>query len=214
VVFLADQWDWGWDALVALGTLALALATFALAIGTFLTARAAGQEVRAKWRPVIVPAADAEVDWIEDDELVVLAIRNIGEGGAFDVDAGLDLGGSIVPASPVAHGETEPTNFAALPPGESLTVHFTHVDEKPTSAAVVIDYSDLTGHRYGSRIEVREATAHLPKQHFNVLRMASVRHSEGEIVVDWNDPRNYEWHGLNRLRVKLGREPRYKKSAS
>jgi hypothetical protein len=117
VVLLAAQWDWGWDALVALGTLALALATFALAIGTFLTARAAGQEVRAKWRPVIVPAADVEVDWIEDDELVVLAIRNIGEGGAVDVDAGLDLGGSIVPANPFASGETEPMNFAALPPG-------------------------------------------------------------------------------------------------
>jgi hypothetical protein len=177
VVVSAGQWDWGWDALVAVGTLALALGTSALAISTFLMARTAGKEVRAKWRPVIVPAADVEVDWIEDDELVVLAIRNIGEGGAFDVDAGLELGDSIVPASAFAHGETEPLNFAALPPKESLTLHFTHIDEKPASAAVVIDYSDLTGHRYGSRIEVREATAYLPTQQFNVLRMARVRHA-------------------------------------
>jgi hypothetical protein len=91
VVFLAEQWDWGWDALVALGTLALALATFALAIGTFLTARAAGQEVRAKWRPVIVPAADVEVDWIEDDELVVLAIRNIGVSARLGGEPGAEL---------------------------------------------------------------------------------------------------------------------------
>jgi hypothetical protein len=209
-VLLASQWGWGWDALVAIGTLALALATFGLAIGTFLTARAAGLEIRSKWRPVIVPAADVQVNWIEHDEVVVLAIRNIGEGGAFDVDAGLDLGGSIFPASRLAHGDTEPMNFAALPPAESLTLRFTHIHEQPTSAAVVIDYSDLSGHRYGSRIQIEPT--YVSTADSEPLFMARVRHSEGKIVVAWNDPRNYEWHGLNRLRVRLGRKPRDKKT--
>jgi hypothetical protein len=41
----ADPWEWGWDALVAIGTLALAVVTVVLAWSTRRMARAAAQDV-------------------------------------------------------------------------------------------------------------------------------------------------------------------------
>jgi hypothetical protein len=205
-----DPWEWGWDALVALGTIGLAVVTFLLAVGTFITARAAAEDVRADWRPVIVPADDVEVDWVADEQLVVLGIRNIGQGGACDVDAALALNGMYTPASLFAPGETNAINFTVVPPGNTLETYFSGIKAKPHEGELVIDYSDLNGRRYGSRIDIRETTAYLPKQEFPVLRMAGVTHSEGEIVVPYNDRRNYGRRGdirmvLHRVRRKLGR---------
>ena len=44
----------GWDALVALGTLSLAAVTLALVVATRTLASRADAEVRAQWRPVLL----------------------------------------------------------------------------------------------------------------------------------------------------------------
>jgi hypothetical protein len=208
-----DPWEWGWDSLVALGTIGLAFVTLLLAVASFLTARAAAQDVRADWRPVIVPASDVEVDWASNQDLVILRIRNIGQGGAYDVDAALGTDDRYTPASLFVPGEPNPINFTVVPPGDTMELYFGEIDTKPRKGELVIDYADLNGRRYGSRIEIRETTAYLPRQEFPVLRMAQVTHSEGKVVVPYNDPRNYGRRrlirmSLNRIRRKLGRKPR------
>ncbi len=186
-----DPWAWGWDSLVALGTIGLAVVTLLLAVATFITARAAAQEVRANWRPVIVPADDVELDWASDQDLLILGIRNIGEGGAYDVDAALEIGGTYIPAELFVPGESNSINFTVVPPGDTLEVYFSDIKTKPHKGGLVIDYSDLNGHRYGSHIEIRETTAYRTSPEVAVLRMARVTHSEGKVVVPYNDPWNY-----------------------
>jgi len=53
-----NPWAFGWDAFVAIGTLALAVVTFVLVLLTRKLAKASAAELRAQWRPVILPASD------------------------------------------------------------------------------------------------------------------------------------------------------------
>lgn len=72
----AHTWDWNWEALVAVSTIALTLATGGLA---FFTARVAAKtrdlaqegeaDRRAQWRPVLMPAGDRFVPLPEGEAL-------------------------------------------------------------------------------------------------------------------------------------------------
>jgi hypothetical protein len=57
-VLAASSWDFGWEALVAVATLLLAAATFFLARRTATLAESSEAEVRAQWRPLILPGLD------------------------------------------------------------------------------------------------------------------------------------------------------------
>jgi hypothetical protein len=127
--------EWGWDAFVALGTLALALATFVLAWGTRRMAQATRADVRAQWRPAITPGADPEVTYIERDKVIALSIKNVGRGAAYCVDAGLDIGGFVAPASMAVPGTMQPRNYAVFAAGDEIDLYFTHVNDAPKEKA-------------------------------------------------------------------------------
>lgn len=197
----ATPWEFGWDALVALGTIGLALGTAVLAVASFVAARSASRDLRAQWRPVVVSAADVEVDYLADDELVQLTVRNVGQGAAYDLDPGLDLGEAIHPATLYVPHETELVNVAVLPVGESLDLSFTHIKKRPTTCEVVIDYRDLNGRPYASRIQIRDIPVVVDKGPWlEVLSMTSTRLFDGHQVVDWNNRWNY---GRRRGDIKL-----------
>lgn len=108
-----DPWAFGWDALVAFGTLALAAVTFLLAWSTRRLAVETATEVQAQWRPILVPVEgsiemferelseleqqiaekvpsqrirDREVDTRESiRRRVEMNIRNIGPGPALEI---------------------------------------------------------------------------------------------------------------------------------
>ncbi|MDP9227405.1 MAG: hypothetical protein M3P18_26875 [Actinomycetota bacterium] len=82
------RWAFGWDALVAIGTLALAGVTYVLARATRRLARETAEEVRGQTRPVVVPVHDTvDVSPKRNDSVgsyfeVTVRLRNIGAGPA------------------------------------------------------------------------------------------------------------------------------------
>ena len=58
-----SPWSFGWDALVALGTLALAGSTIFLALRTAALARSTATDVAAQDRPVLVPAHELDLKY-------------------------------------------------------------------------------------------------------------------------------------------------------
>lgn len=148
---------------------------------------------------MIVPVDDIEVDYVADDQLVVLGIRNVGRGAAYDIDAALKHADGYVPANPWSPGETDPANFTVLPVGDSLDLHFTNIESRPTDGELVIDYEDLTGRPYATRVQVRELRIYEGSQTFDVLRMARAKLFDDHQLVPWNDPKNYTRRRLRRL---------------
>jgi hypothetical protein len=87
----------GWDALVAIGTLALAATTFYLVRGRGKLARASDSELRASWRPVLV----ARGLMFDSDQAVQVAVENVGRGPALEARA--ELHGFELPDPGLAH---------------------------------------------------------------------------------------------------------------
>jgi hypothetical protein len=217
----AAPWDWGWDALVALGTIGLAVFTALLAVATFQTAQTAARDVRAAWRPVIVPGEDVEVVWIPDTHVLQLALRNVGPGAAYELEAALDPGdGSLTPASRFPPGSVNPINFAAVTSGTTLEIFFDHIEAEPSTGKLTLGYSDLNGRQYGTNIQIRSVVAYPSDGQFPALVMTSVSHTDkNEIAVPYEDPRNYEsdhrFPGLRKwgtapvraLATRVGRRP-------
>lgn len=88
---LASPWTFGWEALVAIGTLSLAAATLLLAWLTRSVARASSADIAAQWRPLVVPGRNTE-KFVYDAHVRKLAvpIRNDGRGPALFVRVLLD----------------------------------------------------------------------------------------------------------------------------
>lgn len=182
--------EWGWDALVAIGTIGLAIGTFLLAWSTRNAARATASEVRAQWRPAIAPTADVEVDYVTDTSdiaMMILGIRNVGRGAAYYVDAALDVGNVFIPASLALPGEWQPVNLAVLPVGEALDLHFTHLDERPSRCRVVIDYVDLNGHPYATTLEISDLKVGEGTQTSHLLRVERVEMDDGKELIPWKE---------------------------
>ncbi|TMR94890.1 hypothetical protein [Nonomuraea basaltis] len=89
-----DAWTWGWDAVVALGTLSLAGFTVRLAARTRELAQQSAADLRAQWRPVLLPAVPStttpDPPLSYDGPTIIVRIRNAGRGPAIHVRAQLD----------------------------------------------------------------------------------------------------------------------------
>lgn len=200
---MEGSFAWGWDALVAIGTLALAFGTVFLAWGTRQVARATGEEIRSQWRPVIAPGADVEVEYLEEGGVTgkgvaILAIQNIGRGAAYAVDAGLDLGETVVPVSPWGLVDSEPRNLTALPSQDSCDLYFDSLDVRPGRSVLVIDYQDLNGRRYASRIQIDDSRS-WTRPGVDVLRMDRVELFVDHELIPWKAPRGRLKYGWFRL---------------
>jgi hypothetical protein len=181
--------EWGWDALVAIGTLALAVATVLLAWSTRRMAKATAQDVAAQWRPALTPGHDVEVRHDERTKHAMATLRNVGAGAAYYLDIGLDLGGTIIPAAPWEPDGAQPSNFAVLPAGESIDLHFMGVDERPEKCELIADYEDVAGASYSTRIAISTLIAWYPEARDDeALRMTRVTLSTGGGIVPWSQP--------------------------
>jgi hypothetical protein len=78
------SWELGWDALVAIGTLLLAGVTLLLVLRTRDLARSSEADIRAQWRPIILPAYDDPDDFalLYREGVLYVGIRNAGRGPA------------------------------------------------------------------------------------------------------------------------------------
>src|SRR4051812_7525762 len=145
----ASPWSFGWEALVAIGTLGLAVATVVLALVTRALAESSTKEVRAQWRPVILPGLDrpqhrAALDVLMSSSQKVhlsVRIRNAGRGPALYVRAYLEPGG-ISPQT---------WSLGALAPEDELTLHFVLDRQGPESPSqLLFDYRDLAGRAHST----------------------------------------------------------------
>ena len=179
----------------------MAAGTFVLALSTRQAAKASAEDVRTQWRPAIVPGISADVEFEDDFEVVVIAVRNVGRGAACYVDAALGVGESYWPAHDAAPGrETE--NFAVVPAGAELHLCFDCTEDRPSTAEVLIDYTDLTGRPYSTRIELSNINV------ASVLRMAKVELSDNRERIPWKP---WTWELSTRkewLRSKLRKKER------
>ena len=201
-----SPFEWGWDALVAIGTLALAAATVLLAWSTRRLAAATAQDVAAQWRPAITPGKSVEVTFDHAAREVYLSLRNVGAGAAYFVDIGLDLGSKVFPAAPWEPNGTEPSNFAVVPPGEMLQVHFLGVHERPPACTVLVDYEDVAAAKYSTRIEVTDLPHWYPDARASdALRMSRVVLSAGGELIPWKRPPSLWWRAKRALRERRRR---------
>ena len=160
-------WTLGWNAVVALSTIAyfgstvflgfvtraLARKTNELADKTNVLAEAASADQRAQWRPVIVPTKNLAAQiksgvWYQD-EVFYASVKNVGRGPALYVRMTLDPYGT----SPLLWDN------ASLAPGDAVNLRF-HVGQKQIAPIVqiLVDYRDLTGRTYSSAIVIHSVT--------------------------------------------------------
>lgn len=144
-----------------------------------------------------------EVEYLEGGGVTgkgvaILGIQNIGRGAAYAVDAGLDLGEAVVPASPWGLDEPEPRNLTVLSAQEGCDLYFDFLDERPGRSMLVIDYQDLNGRRYASRIQIEDSRSWTQPE-VNVLRMDQVELLVDRELIPWKAPRGRLRYGLFRL---------------
>lgn len=137
----------------ARGTGYLAWVTKSLAVTTSDLAEAASSDLRAQWRPVIVPTRNEAAQiksgvWFMD-EVFSASLKNVGRGPALYVRMTLDPYGT----SP------QLWDNASLAPGDTVHLRF-HVGEKQIAPIVqiLVDYRDLNGRTYSSAIVIHSVT--------------------------------------------------------
>jgi hypothetical protein len=163
--------DWGgWNALVAVGTLALAMATYGVIRATKALAERGDAEIAAQWRPLLlVRDRLADVtgpEIVYEEGSLTLWIENVGRGPALEVQSWLD----DFPAPGPAYGVP-----AGLPPGRGggmgsrlhtvvaqgdlLPYRWTDLGEPRKSLRGQFQYTDLSGggHSTSFAIEVNES---------------------------------------------------------
>jgi hypothetical protein len=182
------SFEWGWDAFVAIGTIALAIGTLILALSTRGLAKASAEEVRAQWRPVVVPGSEVDVQFEEDFEVMAITVRNVGRGAAYYVDAALGVEEIYWPAHDSAPGRKGVENLAVFPAASELSLCF-DLNERPKEAEVLIDYTDLNGRPYSTRIQLDEINV------ASVLRMSKVTLSDNRERIPWKP---WTWEPANR----------------
>jgi hypothetical protein len=175
-------WDFGWEALAALGTLTLAGVTVWLVWTTRGLAKATSTDVMAQWRPALVPGragqpgtplADRPIVYDPQTARLLVSIRNAGRGPALFVRIELDPDGN----SP------DLWNLGALAPGDEQQLTFSGVYDFNAAKQVLCDYRDLGGRTYTSAIVldvVREQAG-------DTYRYYDVRLFEGESITSHGD---------------------------
>ena len=156
----ATAWDFGWEALVAIGTVLLALATAWLALATRRMVRYTAQEVQATRRPTLLPVKDVAVQatLLHDERGVppyrlLLPLKNAGVGPA------LNLIGAIAERQPFRLAE-----YVAV--GDEYVVDvpvFVYPDGDKTlegyTTPLHIDYTDIGGVPFTTSLSLHLGTA-------------------------------------------------------
>jgi hypothetical protein len=159
LIIATSPWSFGWDALVAIGTLALAFMTAALALSTRRLARETAEEVQGQTRPLVVPAGgEADVSeriGVAGNEYfeMTVRLRNIGAGPALNFD--LRIGGPESTATALAAlgagSERDAVIRVPLIEGEGA-----HPFTRRTSS-IHVEYYDLAGRVYTTTIPIMSA---------------------------------------------------------
>jgi len=176
-VFAARPWDFGWDALVAIGTFALAAVTGGLAFMTWRLARSATAEARSQARPALIPGLGGAVPGaITVDRLLysaarqqlIVNIRNAGRGPALFVRVALEPSGNSPSSGPLA----------AMAPGDEVELVFDGEVEPRDRWQVLLDYRDLAGRTYATAILIENTPT---------LRFYDVRTFEDRVITPHGD---------------------------
>jgi hypothetical protein len=143
------SWTFGWTALAALGTLALAGATFFLALATRTLTNSTREDLRAQWRPALIPGRGDGAGSIAFEEgagTMHAWIRNSGRGPASFVRVHLDPFGS------------SPENWdrAVLAAGDEVRLTFKSLPRIPDAMQILMDYRDLSGRNYSSSLVITQ----------------------------------------------------------
>ncbi len=168
-----STWAFGWDSLVAIATLLLAAGTAYLAWNTRSVAQKtrdlaaqAAADVRAQWRPVLVPSAD-EPPMIEREEgapfILRATIQNTGRGPALFVRILHDP----------SNNSPENWSLGSLSPGERVRLQFRGVAHMAMSQ-LLIDYRDLARRDYATAITLDHPEINRRGRYYDV------RFGEGE----------------------------------
>jgi hypothetical protein len=193
---VVHPWTFGWDALVAIGTISLATFTYILGRATRRLAVETAEELQAQWRPILVPVEDSivmlerdlseierqiaekvPVEVVEGKEVataegmrrrVEMKIRNIGRGPALDIK---------VARMPWAPGPPVAAVIAA--DAEWLLKESGFHEERRRDLS--LHYRDLTGLNYVTEIYTFKL--------FDEEETISVRLTIGEPYVDREIPR-------------------------
>jgi hypothetical protein len=142
----ASPWEFGWDALVAVGTLLLALATFSLALRTGNLAKWSEADVRAQWRPNILPASDSltrAIVYDESEHSLCVRVQNAGRGPALYIRTHMEPGG----VSP------EHWSLGALAAGDERELMF-RTAKINSAVQLLFDYRDLANRTYSTSITI------------------------------------------------------------
>lgn len=173
----ASAWAFGWEALVAIGTLGLGAATTWLAINTRSVARETrdlaiqtSADVQAQWRPLIVPDQNkppsVNTKGLPEGMtpyVLVVSIWNAGRGPALFVRIQHDPSGN------------SPDNWSlgSLSQGERVSLRIQGVAHLAMSQ-LLIDYRDLAGRSYSTAIVLDHSVPDTPGRYYDV------RFAEGE----------------------------------
>jgi len=143
-VIAAETWGLGWEALVAVGTLALAAATAYLGFETRDVARAAKKEIDAASRTVVL-LSDASDPVLVTEYSVRPMVHNVGSGPAIDSYVG-SIGGAQDQVS-IAPGNRGPVMLEARSAApQALSV------ATPSQVEIVVCYLDLSNQRHYTTI--------------------------------------------------------------
>jgi hypothetical protein len=176
----SHAWAFGWEALAAIGTLALALATTALAWTTRRLAQESAADLRSQWRPLLVPGErTGALRYSREALKLQVPIRNSGRGPALFVRTLLDPDGS------------SPANWSlgSVAPGDEVTLVFEGVyPVDPPRRQVLADYRDLSERTYSTSIviegfpdeprfyDVRPYVSHPVTPHGDALPQEGLQH--------------------------------------
>jgi hypothetical protein len=161
-----SPWEFGWEALVAIGTLTLAFFTWRLARQTGDLARETASEVRSNARPVLIAAAGTgarlEVGGPVDKEYgtLVIPIRNAGRGPALNAFA------YAITTTRAGDARTNIVNVGNVPSDGDAAAHILSVKnvdatdswERDGFLAIraVIVYSDLAGAQFHTVVRLSD----------------------------------------------------------
>ena len=138
------DWDFGWDSLVAIGTLALALFTVWLAWSTRRLAKQTSDEVAADFRPVLIDAQQGtvQIDYPQvagQEGTTRVAVQNVGPGPAMNTKARLRLKFSDKEWS----SEIDLGTIAPGQPAAAGVVSVPVIVDRPITAELECEYEDL-----------------------------------------------------------------------
>jgi hypothetical protein len=87
-------------------------------------------------------------------------------------------------------GTTFPRNFAVFPAGEEMELDFEYFDERPTKAVLIVDYADLNGRPYSTRITIDDLPIFNNRGEVieRVVRMDRVEVFDKRELIPWKPP--------------------------